>query len=78
MEPKRLIQQCGWKDGDRGGDLAKEKQGWDQSSLPFPPQRGFGIAATRPGFPFGSLHLGLGLAPAAMPEMTLIGGNGRY
>ena len=25
MEPKRLIQQCGWKDCDRGSDLAREK-----------------------------------------------------
>jgi hypothetical protein len=26
MEPKRLVQQCGWKDGDRGGDLANDKE----------------------------------------------------
>ena len=35
MEPKWLIQQCGWKDGDRGGDLAKEKLGWDRAACHF-------------------------------------------
>jgi hypothetical protein len=37
IEPKRLVQQCGWKDGDRGGDLAKDKEGARGASSPEPP-----------------------------------------
>jgi hypothetical protein len=78
MEPKRLVQQCGWKDGDRGGDLAKEKLRMEPEQPAIssssrvwhrrhPSRLPFRLATPRPG-----------LAPAAMPEMILIGGNGRY
>jgi hypothetical protein len=37
IEPKRLAQQCGWKDGDRGGDLARRKERARGAFSPEPP-----------------------------------------